>query len=154
MANENSLEQGAQTWPVPQFHFSVEISNVGKMSCKEVSGLDVEMDVIEYRSGDMHGGTKGKIPGLRKCGDVTLKKVMFKNDQKLWDWICQIKRNTVQYVSVIIDLLDESGSPVQRWKLSNACPLKYTVEGLNADSSNVLMETVVLSHEGVTVLKV
>ena len=94
MANENSLEQGAQTWHVPQFHFSVEVSNVGKMSCKEVSGLDVEMDVIEYRSGDMQGGTNGKIPGLRKCGDVTLKKVMFKNDQKLWDWIRQIKRNT------------------------------------------------------------
>lgn len=154
MANENNVEQGAQAWPVPQFHFSVEVSNVGQMSCKEVSGLDVEMDVIEYRSGDMQGGTKGKIPGLRKCGDVTLKKVMFKNDQKLWDWIHQIKRNTVQYLSVIIDLLDESGSPVQRWKLTNAYPQKYTVEGLNADSSNVLMETIVLSHEGVTVLEV
>lgn len=114
------------------------------MSCKEVSGLDVEMDVIEYRSDDMQWGTNSKIPDLRRCGDVTLKKVMFKNDQKLWDWIRQIKRNTVQYVNVIIDLLDESGSLVQRWQLTNAYPLKYTVEGLNADSSNVLMETIVL----------
>jgi len=49
MADENGAAQSAQTWPVPEFHFSVEISNVGKISCKEVSGLDVEFDVIEYR---------------------------------------------------------------------------------------------------------
>lgn len=71
---ETGAEQSKETWPVPEFHFSVEISNVGKISCKEVSGLDVEFDVIEYRSGDMPGFTKVKMPGMRKSGDVTLKR--------------------------------------------------------------------------------
>lgn len=84
---ETGAEQSKETWPVPEFHFSVEISNVGKISCKEVSGLDVEFDVIEYRSGDMPGFTKVKMPGMRKSGDVTLKKAMFKDDKKLWDWL-------------------------------------------------------------------
>lgn len=64
MADENGAAQSAQTWPVPEFHFSVDITDVGKISCKEVSGLDIEFDVIEYRSGDMPGFTKVKMPGL------------------------------------------------------------------------------------------
>lgn len=150
MADENGAAQSTQTWPVPEFHFSVEISNVGKISCKEVSGLDIEFDVIEYRSGDMPGFTKVKMPGLRKSGDVTLKKAMFKADKKLWDWINQVKMNTIQRESVTVALLDESGSPVQSWKLTNAWPKKYTVEGFKADGNGVSMETIVLAHEGVT----
>lgn len=64
MTDKNGTTQSIQTWPVPEFHFSVEISNVGKIFCKEVSGLDVEFDVIEYRPGDMPGFTRGKMPGL------------------------------------------------------------------------------------------
>ena len=149
MTDENGAAQSAQAWPVPEFHFSVEISNVGKISCKEVSGLDVESNVIEYRSGNMAGLTKIKMPGLRKSGDVTLKKVMSKDGKKLWDWFNQVKMNTIQRESVTIALLDESGSPVQSWKLTNAWPKKYTVEGFKADGNGVSVETIVLAHEGV-----
>ena len=117
---EDGSAQSAATWPVPEFHFSVEISDVGKISCKEVSGLDMEFDVIEYRSGDMQGFTKVKMPGLKKSGDVTLKNAMFKDDKKLWDWINTVKMNTIKRASVTVALLDESGSPVQSWKLTNA----------------------------------
>lgn len=147
---ETGAEQSKETWPVPEFHFSVEISNVGKISCKEVSGLDVEFDVIEYRSGDMSGFTKVKMPGLRKSGDVTLKKAMFKDDKKLWDWINKVNMNIIQREGVTVALLDEGNNPVQSWKLTNAWPKKYTVEGFKADGNGVSMETIVLAHEGVT----
>lgn len=150
MADETGATQSQATWPVPEFHFSVEISNVGTISCKEVSGLDVEYDVIEYRSGDMPAFTKTKMPGLVKGGDVTLKKAIFKDDTVLRDWIYQVKMNTIQRESVTIALLDESGSPVQSWKLTNAWPKKYSVEGFKADGNGVSMETLVLAHEGVT----
>lgn len=150
MADENGAAQSAQTWPVPEFHFSVDITDVGKISCKEVSGLDIEFDVIEYRSGDMPGFTKVKMPGLRKSGDVTLKKAIFKDDKKLWDWINQVKMNIIKRGTVTVALLDEAGSPVQSWKLTNAWPKKYTVEGFKADGNGVSMETIVLAHEGVT----
>lgn len=151
MADENGAAQSVQTWPVPEFHFSVEISNVGKISCKEVSGLDVEFDVIEYRSGDMPGFTKVKMPGLRKSGDVTLKKAMFKDDKTLWDWINQVKMNVIQRESVTVSLLDESGSPVKTWEVVNAWPKKITVEGFKSDGNTAAIETLVLAHEGVNV---
>ena len=147
---ENGAAQSAQTWPIPEFHFRVEISNVGNISCKEVSGLDVEYDVIEYRSGDMPEYSKVKMPGLKKSGDLTLKKALFKDDRKLWDWINQVKMNVIQRETVTVALLDETNSPVQSWKLSNAWPKKYSVDGFKADGNGVSMETLVLAHEGVT----
>ena len=72
------------------------------------------------------------------------------DDKKLWDWINTVKMNTIKRASVTVALLDESGSPVQSWKLTNAWPKKYTVEGFKADGNNVSMETIVLAHEGVT----
>ena len=36
------------------------------------------------------------------------------------------------------------------WKLTNAWPKKYTVEGFEADGNGAFIETIVLAHEGVT----
>ena len=120
------------------------------ISCKEIFGIDLEFDVIEYRSGDMPGFTKVKMPGLRKSGDVTLMKAMLKDDKKLGDWINQVKMNIIQRESATIALLDEAGNPVQRWRLINVWPKKHTVESFKADGNGVSMETIVLVHEGVT----
>ena len=84
---ETGATQSQNTWPVPEFHFSVEITNVGVISCKEVSGLETEFDVIEYRAGDSPEFTKTKQPGLRKTSDITLKKGIFMSDTKVWDFI-------------------------------------------------------------------
>lgn len=145
---QEGLAQGAATWSVPEFQFSVEISGVGKVSCKEVSGLDVEFDEIEYRSGGMPGFTKAKMPGLKKSGEVTLKKAMFKDDKNLWEWLDQVKMNVVKRTDVTIALLDESGSSVQSWKLTDARPKRYTVDGFKDDGGSVSMETIVIAHEG------
>ena len=88
----------------------------------------------------MPGFTKVKMPGMRKSGDVTLKKAMFKDDKKLWDWINTIKMNIIQRESVTIALLDEAGSPVQSWKLTNAWPKKYTVETLTLKYKELIRE--------------
>ena len=90
------------------------------MSCSEVSGLEMEYDIIEYRAGDSPVFTKQKMPGLRKAGEVTLKKGIFKDDKAMWDWINKVKLNTIQRETVTINLLDESGSPVKTWEVVNA----------------------------------
>lgn len=149
MAADNGSAQGTTVWPVPEFHFSVEISNVGAISCKEVSGLETEYDVLEYRAGDSPEFTKTKQPGLRKTSDITLKKGIFKSDKKMWDYIGKIKMNTIQRETVTVKLLDESGDPVQSWEITNAWPKKMQVEGFKAEGNSVAMETMILAHEGV-----
>ena len=146
---ETGATQSQSTWPVPEFHFSVEISNVGVISCKEVSGLETEFDVIEYRAGDSPEFTKNKQPGLLKTSDITLKKGIFVSDKKMWDYIGKVKMNTIQRETVTIKLLDESGNPVQSWQAVNAWPKKIQVEGFKAEGNSVAMETLTLAHEGV-----
>ncbi|MDR0893513.1 MAG: phage tail protein [Mediterranea sp.] len=151
MADDGSSQsQSTQAWPMPEFYFSVKLGDQGQMSFKEVSGLDVEFDVIEYRAGDSPVFTKVKMPGLRKSGDVTLKKGIFKDDKKLWDWLNQVKMNTIKRETVTISLLDETGGVVHTWTLTNAWPKKVSAEGFKADGNSVAMETLVLAHEGVT----
>ena len=142
--------QDKSIWPLPEFSFKVSIDDIGDMSFKEISGLDMEFDVIEYRVGDSKEITKVKMPGLRKSGDVALKKGVFVSDTKFWEWIGEVKLNTIKRRSVTIRLLDESGSPAQSWKLINAWPKKITVEGFKTDGNNVAMETLILVHEGIT----
>ena len=123
------------------------------MSCSEVSGLEMEYDIIEYRAGDSPVFTKQKMPGLRKAGEVTLKKGIFKDDKAMWDWINKVKLYTIQREAVTINLLDESGSPVKTWEVVNAWPKKITVEGFKADGNTAAIETLVLAHEGVNIPK-
>ena len=152
MAEDGAAQSGTtQAWPLPSFYFKVSVTDVGDISCSEVSGLETEYDMIEYRAGDSPVFTKQKMPGMRKASDVTLKKGIFKDDKAMWDWINSIKLNTIKRATVTISLLDESGKPVKTWELTNAWPKKITVEGFKADGNSVAMETLILAHEGIQI---
>ena len=152
MAEDGAAQSGTtQAWPLPSFYFKVSVTDVGDISCSEVSGLETEYDMIEYRAGDSPVFTKQKMPGMRKASDVTLKKGIFKDDKAMWDWINSIKLNTIKRATVTISLLDESGKPVKTWELTNAWPKKITVEGFKADGNTAAIATLILAHEGVTV---
>ena len=152
MADNGSAQSAStQAWPLPSFYFKVSISNVGDISCSEISGLEVEYDVIEYRAGDSQIFTKTKMPGLLKTNEITLKKGIFKDDKAMWDWINKIKLNTIQRESATVSLMDESGSIAKTWKIANVWPKKFTIEGFKADSNTPAFESLILVHEGVTV---
>ena len=142
--------QGAG-WPLPKFYFSVDISDVGTMTFQEVSGLDVEAQPLEYRAGDSKVFATVKMPGLIKTGDVTLKRGVFANDNKFWNWFASIKMNTIKRQTVTIRLLDQDGKPTMVWKLANAWPTKITGTDLKSDSSEVALDTLELCHEGLTI---
>lgn len=149
MATGAEQSKNTQEWPLPSFYFKVEISNVGTISCSEVSGLETEYEEIPYRAGDSPIFTKLKMPGLRKAGDLTLKKGIFKDDKALWDWVNKVKLNTVQREIVTVSLLDESGNPVKTWEAVNAWPKKISVDGFKSDANSTAIETLVIAHEGV-----
>lgn len=137
------------TWPLPEFHFKVTLGSYGQVSFKEVSGLEVEYDVIEYRAGDYPEFTKRKMPGLRKTNDVTLKKGIFKDDKTIRQWIEKVKMNTIARESITISLLDEGGAEAHTWVLTNAWPKKMQVEGFKGEGNSAAMETLILAHEGI-----
>lgn len=149
MADDGSA-QSTTVWPIPKFYFQVKWDSE-VMSFQEVSGLDVESQPIEYRHGDSPEFSTINMPGIKKSSNVTMKKGVFKSDNKFWDWFNQIKMNTVKRVPVTISLLDEAGAPTMVWTLANAWPTKITGTDLKADGNEVAIETIEIAHEGITI---
>ncbi|MEM1358755.1 MAG: phage tail protein [Bacteroidota bacterium] len=144
MAGENQ----DPPWPVPKFHFKATFGDKGEIAFQEVSGLDTEYDVIEYRIEEVMDFSTVKMPGLHKGSDVTLKKGMFKDDTALYDYFTEVKMNTIARQTVTIQLLDEEHHPLFTWTLKNAFPMKISGTDLNAQNSEVAVEEIVLAHEG------
>jgi phage tail-like protein len=137
-------------WPLPKFSFSVSIDGA-VTSFQEVSGLDIEAQVIEYRAGDSKGFSTIKMPGIQKSGNVTLKKGVFAKDNAFWTWFKQNTMNTIKRVTVVISLLDQTGAPTMVWTLANAWPTKITGTDLKSDGNEVAVETIEVAHEGLTI---
>jgi phage tail-like protein len=146
-------EKQEAPWPIPAFHFKVTIGSIGEVAFQEVSGLDTEYDVIEYRAGNSVDFSVVKMTGLKKTSDITLKKGMFAGDTQLFDYFSKVKMNTISHETVTIQLLDEEHKPLFTWTLKNAFPKKVTGASLNAKNSEAAMEELVLAHEGLTMAK-
>jgi phage tail-like protein len=150
MADDGSAQ--GSTWPLPKFYFSVDIADVGtNLPFQEVTGLDAEAQVIEYRAGNSKAFSTIKMPGIVKSGNVTLKKGVFVKDNKFWDWYNQRKMNLIKRSAITIKLLDQDANPTMTWTLTNAWPTKITSTDLKADGNEVAVETIEIAHEGVTI---
>ena len=133
--------------PFTAGNFRVEIQAITATSFSEVRGLEVSIDVVEYRAGDAKLNIDQKLPGLSKVPDVTLKRGLTR-DLSLWNWILSAVNGNVNRTNVAITLLDPTDAPVVVWKLRNAWPRKWTGPALNAGSSEVAIEELELVHEG------
>lgn len=147
---EDGSTQHANLWPMPKFHFSVEWDKQ-VMSFQEVTGLDAQSEEIKYRAGDSAVFSVVKMPGLIKYSNVTMKKGIFKGDNKFWEWFSQIKQNTIKRINITIKLLDETGNPAMVWTLKNAWPTKISGYELKAEGNEVAVESIEIVHEGMTI---
>lgn len=137
-------------YPLPKFHFQVEWggANIG---FTEVSGLDVESEVIEYRDGASPEYVKTKMPGMQKFGNITLKRGTFQGDNDFYNWWNTVALNTIERRDVTISLLNENHEPVVVWKVKNAWPSKVQSTDLKADGNEVAIESIELAHEGLVI---
>jgi phage tail-like protein len=140
-----------QNWPLPKFYFSVQLGDDNTVSFQEVTGLESETQPIEYRHGNSPVFAPLKMPGLQKVGNVTLRKGIFVTDSKLWNWYNEIKLNTITRRTVVINLLDESGTPKMVWTLNNAWPTKITGTDLKSEGNEVAVEAIEIAYETLTI---
>lgn len=131
--------------PYPRCNFRVEIEGLTAAAFSECTGLSSETEVIEYRSGG--DATVRKLPGVRKFSDIVLKRGITKN-RELWDWYKTVLQGNVQRKAGSIVLLDESGQEVLRWNFRQGWPRKYEGPSFNAAASEVAIETLEITHEG------
>jgi phage tail-like protein len=137
-------------YPLPKFHFQVDWGE-GVLGFTEISGLDVETEVIEYRDGYSREYVKTKMPGMQKFSNITLKRGTFQGKNDFYNWWNTVALNTVVRRDVTISLLNENHEPVVVWKVKNAWPVKVQSTDLKADGNEVAIESIELAHEGLTI---
>jgi phage tail-like protein len=143
-------------YPLPKFHFELEWGGT-RLGFTEVTGLDFETEVIEYREGNLPAYNKTKQPGLTKYTDVTLKRGIVLDDLEYFNqWVktamFQEKKETYRR-TVTIKLLNEEHKAIIVWTLSKAWPSKIQSTDLKADGNEVAIETLTFVHEGLTMAK-
>lgn len=133
-----------------RYHFSVDWGGT-RIGFMEVSGLDIEIEAVSFRDGGSPDDSFRKMPGLRKYSDITLKREIITGDNEFFSWINTKQIGNIQRRDVTISLLNEQHNPVVVWRVNNAFPVHYYGPVLSAIDSRLAMETLVLTHEGITV---
>lgn len=143
-------------YPLPNFHFMVEWGGT-RIGFTEVSGLDFETEVIEYREGSSKIYNKTRQPGLTKYSNVILKRGVILKDLEFyehWKKTYFFQEGNQKFRrTVTIKLLDEEHKPIITWQLINAWPCKMSSPELKADSNEIAIETMELVHEGLSIVE-
>lgn len=136
--------------PYVAFNYLIEISGIRVGGFNEVSGLDAEIETVDYRNGDEDFVAR-KLPGLKKFPHIVLKRGII-GDLDAFSWFQQGALGTVDRREGAIVLRDEVRQEVMRWKFVRGWACKYTGPSLKADSSAVAIESIEIAHEGLEVV--
>ena len=133
--------------------FGLEFDGITIKSINEVSGLKIEQDVVELKENGPDGKyVIRKLPGRPKVPDITLTRGL-SEDQSFEKWIKDSqfgKMPDVRKGGAII-VYDYEGSPVKRYKLTNAWPRSLEIGSMKAGDTSVLTEKLVLTCEMIEV---
>jgi len=133
--------------PVLGFNFAVEISGLVVGGFSEVSGLQAEVEIQEYREGGLNEYIHKRAGPIKYSANLSLRKGIADVTQ-LWSWYADIMQGTVERRNVDVVLMDSSGQEKRRWTFQNAYPVKWSGPDLKATSSEVAVEVLELAHEG------
>ena len=138
------------SYPMPVYHFIVEWGGL-RTGFTEVTGLNITHEVVEYREGNSPVDNAIKIPGLTKFDNIVLKRGIVKGDSDFFKWFKTKQNSQIERRDIVINLLNENHEPIMAWKIRRAFPVKYTGPALNAKNSEVAIETLELTHEGIEI---
>jgi phage tail-like protein len=135
--------------PVLGFNYAVEISGLIVGGFSEVSGLNAEIEIFDYREGGVNEYVHKFAGPVRYASNLALKKGIT-DSKDLWSWYCDVMRGTIKRKAVDVVLMDAAGDEKRRWKLQNAYPVKWAGPDLKAIASEVAVEVIELAHEGLS----
>ncbi|MDR2074585.1 MAG: phage tail protein [Oscillospiraceae bacterium] len=136
--------------PIRGFRFTATFDTLGTASFKSVEGgCRIEVQTSEYREGAFGRLTVRKLPGMVTFNDITLTKGVYSNTELYTFFSNFLEGTTLAPVNAVIRAFDNAGVVTASWRVMHAWPQSYESSGLDSNSSEVLIETLVLTNEGV-----
>jgi phage tail-like protein len=131
------------------FHFNVQFQLKGgpvNLGFQDVSGIGVDMETESITEGGENRFTY-KLPIRASYTNLVLKRAMITNVE-LMRWCNDaIESLDINPISVVVSLLNEKHEPLKSYAFINAYPLKWSVSNFNAESSNLVIETIELYYQ-------
>ena len=113
---------------------------------QEVSGLSVDIEMESKIEGGENRFVHN-LPVRSKFGDVTLRRGKFLGSGIL-HWCKQaIEDFNFKPSNVLISLMNSEHIPLYNWYLINAIPKRLEISGFNAERSEIVVESLVLSYQ-------
>ena len=140
----------ADSYPPVGFHFKVEfdISGIGDNDFyfRDVSGLSVELEEETFGEGGENRFTH-KFPVRASYPDLVLKRGLLVNSV-LREW-CEdaIYNLNIEPATVWVTVLNDQHEPLQVYTFVNAWPKKWNISDLNAQSSEIIVESLELAYQ-------
>jgi phage tail-like protein len=144
--------------PFLGYNFRVTLGASAQLGFRKVSGLKIGVDVAEYREGtDAAGNTVRKLPGLATYDNITLERGVTDNED-LVAWMKEVvDLGTESSLTrgfrreVKIEVLSRNQELLRTYTATAAWPVGLELSDLDATSSDVLIQTLELAHEGLSV---
>jgi phage tail-like protein len=134
--------------PYLTFNFAMEVEGLLVGGFNEVTGLESEIQVEEYREGGVNGFVH-RLPAQASHANLVLRRGLTA-DSSLWNWYYNTTQGAIQRRNGTIMLLDARHVPVMWWNFRRGLPVRWTGPNFNATSDEVGFESVELVHEGLT----
>lgn len=139
--------------PPVGFHFRVTFdlpNSTGEIHFRDVSGLSVEMEEETLHEGGENRFSH-KLPVRAQFGSLTLKRGLLK-DSEIRKW-CERALGSLDIAptTIWVSVQNDQHEPLQTYTFVNAWPKKWTVSDPNAETSEVLIESIELAYQYFTV---
>ena len=138
--------------PAVGYRFRVEIDGIDLGGFTKVEGLGAKYDIVSVKEGGENGFVH-KLPGRIEYDDVKLTRAVDEKSSMIASWFTSHHRGIGklglgQLANATISALDPDDGVVASWSLVGVLPVRYSGPSFQAGSSNVLTETLELSHQG------
>ncbi len=131
--------------PYSGFRFLVLIDQVQKGGFSKVRGLQRETRIESFREGGVNDH-EHKLVTLTAYPNFVLERGLA--DPGLWDWHQSVIEGRVQRKQLTLVLRDEQNREVWAWLFNAAYPVKWAVADFDAQSGQVVAETIEFAHHG------
>ncbi len=139
-------------YPPVGFHFLVRFEGifstfgVPDIGFQEISGLNTEIGIEEYREGGENRFAH-RLPNPVSYQNLVLKRGLLFNSQLSRQFKDAVEGFQFEPGDATVILLNDLHLPIQAWNFVNAWPVKWSFEGLNAQDSSIVIESIELSYQ-------
>lgn len=136
--------------PYGSYYFALELNGNEVAHFTECSGLKSVCTVFEIEEGGMNGMTH-KRPGQSRWENITLR-YSTSISSTLLEWRDEfLQDNFSKRYSGCIILYNNAGEAIRRYEFTNAWPVSWEGPSLNANSSELAVETLEIAHGGLAI---